>query len=349
MSDDDQMLAEAPGEFGSGVIGVCDICGKRQAVIVLAEERYKLCVLDFLNKSWKGSKATPGRPLPLYRSERFDFPTEFSLTGTGSAVVLSPTKEVRRPAVIVTPDVYGLTTTVLDAGIRLARAGFEVLLPDLTKVDGLSPFDHLSLRTDLRLRGGVRLESPRVRRLVAFYEDALRFLRARPLADPEKVGIFGAFYGAAFAIALAGADRRTAALAVASPVTVRPADYLRLVSAPVLLLGGDRDRASTAAAALWAPILKDAQTSFTVELEPGAGARYLARDLSGYAVGPAEASWRKLVAFFHARLMPPPPRPPPPRTVSAPAAPAAPPVAPAPVSAAAIPPATVVPPAVAPG
>ncbi|MCI4345517.1 MAG: dienelactone hydrolase family protein, partial [Thermoplasmata archaeon] len=269
MSDDDQMLTPAPGEFGSGVIGVCDICGRRQAVIVLAEERYKLCVLDFLNKSWIGSKAAPGRPLPPYRSERFDFPTEFSPSGKGSAIVLSPTREVRRPAVLVTPDVYGLTTTLLDAGIRMARAGFEVLLPDLTKVDGLSPADHLSLRTDLRLRGGIRLDSPRVLRLVALYSDALRFLRTRPLADPEKVALFGAFYGAALAIGLAGADRRTAAVAVASPVALRSPDYLRLVSAPVLLLGGERDRAARACAARWGPILAEAKTPFEVQLEPG--------------------------------------------------------------------------------
>ncbi|MCI4363535.1 MAG: dienelactone hydrolase family protein [Thermoplasmata archaeon] len=322
MSDEDRMLAVAPGSFGSGVIGVCDICGRRQAVIVLAEERYKLCVLDFLNKSWIGSKATPGRPLPAYRSERFDFPTEFSPSGKGSAIVLSPTKEVRRPGVLVTPDIYGLTTTLLDAGIRMAKAGFEVLLPDLTKVDGLSPADHISLRTDLRFRGGVRLESPRVLRLVALYADALRFLRARPLADPEKVALFGAFYGAAFAIGLAGADRKTAAVALASPVAVRPPEYLRLVSAPVLVLGGERERAAAACAARWAPILAEAQTPFEVRLEPGAGPRYLARDLSGYTVGPAEESWRKLLAFLHTRLLPPPPKPPAPRTVPAPVAPA---------------------------
>lgn len=326
MSDEDRLLSELPPEFGSGVIGVCDVCHKRQAVIVLQKERFQLCVLDFLNKSWLDTKAKPGRPLPPYRSERLWYPTEFAASGTAPAIRLSPTKEVRRPAVLITPDVYGLTTTLLDAGIRCARAGFEVLLPDLTKTDGLSPADHLSLRTDLQFRGGVRLESPRVRRLVGLYGDALRSLRGYPLVDPEKVALFGAYYGASFALALAGEDRRVAAVAVASPVAVRPAEFLRLVSAPLLVLGGGADRTVSRLVPVWAPILAGAPTVFESQLEPGAGARYLARDLSGYDLASAERSWQRLLDFYGRQLRPPPPKPPPPPHVVS-AVPPAPPVA----------------------
>ncbi|HEV2449208.1 MAG TPA: dienelactone hydrolase family protein [Thermoplasmata archaeon] len=333
MSDEDRLLSELPPEFGSGVIGVCDVCGTRQAVIVLQKERFQLCVLDFLNKSWLESKAKPGRPLPPYRSERVWYPTEFASSGRAPAIRLAPTKEVRRPAVLLTPDVYGLTTTLLDAGIRCARAGFEVLLPDLTKTDGLSPADHLSLRTDLQFRGGVRLESPRVRRLVGLYGDALRSLRGFPLVDPEKVALFGAYYGAAFALALAGEDRRVAAVALASPVAVRPAEFLRLVSVPVLLLGGGADRPTSKLVEAWTPILTGAQTPFETQLESGVGARYLARDLSGYDLASAERSWHRLLEFYGRQLRPPPPKPPaPPHVVNAPAA-SPPPAAPKPAAA----------------
>ena len=75
MTDEDLLHHRPNSEFGSGVIGACDICGRRQAVIVLQKERYQLCVLDFLNKSWTGSTKKPGAPLPPYRSERIWFPT----------------------------------------------------------------------------------------------------------------------------------------------------------------------------------------------------------------------------------------------------------------------------------
>jgi dienelactone hydrolase len=328
MTDDDSMLKELPPDFGSGVIGVCDVCGSRQAVIVLQKERFKLCVIDFLNKSWVDSKAKPGAPLPPYRSERVWYPTEFAPGGRAPAIRLAPTKEVRRPAVLLTPDVYGLTTTLLDAGIRCARAGFEVLLPDLTKTDGLSAADHLSLRTDSQFRGGVRLDSPRVRRLLGLYGDALRSLREYPLVDPEKVGLFGAFYGAAFALALGGEDRRVAAVAVASPVAVRPPEYLRLLSAPLLLLGGAGDRTAVRCAEQWGPILGGAGTLFERRLEPEVGGRYLARDLPGYDLPAAERSWKRLAEFYAHHLFPPPPKPPPPpKVVSATAPPPKPPVA----------------------
>ncbi|MCI4335408.1 MAG: dienelactone hydrolase family protein, partial [Thermoplasmata archaeon] len=318
MSDEDRMLTEIPAEFGSGVIGVCDICGRRQAVIVLQKERFKLCVLDFLNKAWRDSKANPGRPLPLYQSERVSYPSEFAPSGMAPAVRLAPTKEIRRPAVLITPDVYGLTTTVLDAGIRCARAGFEVLLPDLTKTDGLSPADHISLRTDTQFRGGVRLESPRVQRLANLYADALRTLRGFPLVDAEKVGVFGAFYGGALALALAAQDRKIAAVAVASPVAVQPVEYLRLLSAPTLLLAGGNDRIAARCATQWAPVLAGTGTVFEQHVEPGVGARYFGRDLPGYQLAAAERMWKRLTGFFAQYLLPPPPKPPPPpRIVSA--------------------------------
>ena len=120
MTDADLMLTLPDLEFGSGIVGVCDVCGKRQAVIVLQKERYKLCVIDFLNKKWIGSSAKPGVPAPLFRSERIFFPTTSVKAGQAQAVVLSPTRVVKHPAVLITPDVHGLTTAILDGAIRLA-------------------------------------------------------------------------------------------------------------------------------------------------------------------------------------------------------------------------------------
>lgn len=241
MTDADLLLDTPNPEYGSGVIGVCDICGKRQAVIVLAKERYKLCVIDFLNKSWNGSNATPGAPLPPYRSEQVWFPTSVTRDERAPAILLEPTRVVRHPVLLMTPEVHGLTTAILDGAIRFAREGFEVLLPDVDRAGLVGPRDHLSLRMGAR-GGGVLTSSPVVRRLTELYGDALEYLRrSGPMADPEKAAVVGLSYGGSLALSLAAREQKLSALALAYPVPVRPPETVRLVNAPTFLVLGRRD------------------------------------------------------------------------------------------------------------
>jgi carboxymethylenebutenolidase len=335
VSDQDLLLDDPDLRFGSGVIGVCDICGKRQAVVTLQQERYKVCVLDFLNKTWKNSTLTPGRPLPAYRSERIWFDAPSMPGGKAQAIVLTPTKISRHPAVLVTTDVYGLTTMVLDAGLRFARAGFEVLMPDLPKSRATTAGDHAALRADVLLRGGVRVGAERLRRVVEMYGDALRHLRGRPMVDPQKVGVFGASYGGALAIAVAGADRSLAAVALAFPPPVLPAEYPKLINAPVLFVAGDRDAKANRAKAQWEAAASAGTTSVEFLSRPGRDHLFLARDSRAYSLPDAEAAWTRIVDFLGANLLPPPPRPPAPPIVKVPP--------PAPVSAAPIGPAPATP------
>lgn len=310
MRDDDKLLTTPGLEFGSGVIGVCDICHKRQAVIVLEKERYQLCVTDFLNKTFVDSHEKPGRPLPPYRSERIWYETEHATGGKAPGILLSPTKPVKRPSVLVTPDIYGITTTLLDAGIRFAREGFEVLIPDLGKTSGVGPADHLSLRSAVLFGGGVGIESARVRHLTGLYRDALTFLRAREIVDPTKGAIFGASVGAALATAVAAEDRSTSALALAYPVAIKPKEFLKLVTCPVLVVSGTSDRRGTLGRTQVAEAAGRGDLTASFLDLPKARHGFLARDLSAYDVRSAEAAWAAILQFFRARLLPPPPKPP---------------------------------------
>ena len=312
MRDDDRLLELPEVEFGSGVVGVCDICGTRQAVVILSKERFKLCVLDFLNKTWIKSDKKPGVPAPLYRSERVWFETAAVPSGKAQGVVLSPTKVVRHPVVLITPDVYGLTTTLLDAGIRFAREGFEVFLPDVTKVDGVGASYHLALRSSARFRGGVPVETGRAGQLTHLYADALEYLRGREMVDPAKAAVFGTSYGASLALALAARDTRLGAVALAYPVPVRPADLAKLVTAPLLYVAGSADGTAVRARRQLEAARTEVKFPFVfVELE-GVRHDFLSRDLGAYRLEQAEAAWARIVGFLKQYLMPPPPRPPPP-------------------------------------
>ncbi len=331
MRDDDRLLDLPDAAFGSGVVGVCDVCGTRQAVIVLAKERFKLCVIDFLNKTWLKTDKAPGAPAPIYRSERVWFETTAIKSGRAPAVLLVPTKVVKRPGLLLTPDVYGITTTLLDGAIRLAREGFEVMIPDLGKTDGVGPGQHVRMRVGSRFRGGVPVESSGVAPIVRLYSDALTFLRGRELVDPARTGVFGTSYGGSLGLALAARDPKLLAVAVAYPMPLTPSDLVRLVSAPVLFVAGSGDPAARRARAQLERAA--AETHGPVEFLDLAEARhdFLSRDLrAAYDLPKAEEAWGRVVAFFKQKLMPPPPRPPsPPVKTSAPAVPSAAPTAPA--------------------
>ncbi|HXW66698.1 MAG TPA: dienelactone hydrolase family protein [Thermoplasmata archaeon] len=316
MRDDDRML-DLPEEFGSGIVGVCDICGTRQAVIILQKERYKLCVLDFLNKTWLQSEKKPGAPAPLYRSDRIWFETRTVPEGKAPAIVLTPTKIVKHPVVLITPDVFGITTTLLDAAIRFAREGCEVMIPDLGKTGGIGPAHHLALRTGRQFRGGVSPRSKRVLTLVNLYADALSALRAREMVDATKSAVFGVSYGGSLALAVAAEDTRLAAVVLAYPQPVSPAGLPKLVTAPILYVGGTDDRSAARARAQLAAARGTRGVS--IELDDVAGARhgFLARDLGAYDLARAEAAWARILGFVKQQLLPPPPKPPVPPTVSA--------------------------------
>ncbi|MCI4373080.1 MAG: dienelactone hydrolase family protein [Thermoplasmata archaeon] len=319
MRDDDKML-DLPPEFGSGVIGVCDICGTRQAVVVLSKERFKLCVVDFLNKTWLKTTQKPGAPLPLYRSERVWYPSDSAKEGRAPGILLIPTKAVRHPGILITPDVYGITTTLLDGAIRFAREGFEVLLPDVSKTDAIGPGHHIAMRAGVRVRGGIGTSGRKVRSFTSLFEEALAYLRARDLVDPNKTAVFGVSYGASLALSVAARDTRLGAVVLAYPMPVQPVELSRLVTAPLLYIGGTSDRWSARARHQLDAARGEAKSPFQFEDVTGAKHGFLSRDLSAYDLAQAEHAWTQIVAFLKRQLLPPPPKPPaapPPKAVQA--------------------------------
>ncbi|MCI4365849.1 MAG: dienelactone hydrolase family protein [Thermoplasmata archaeon] len=309
MRDDDKLL-DLPPVFGSGVIGVCDICGTRQAVVVLSKERFKLCVVDFLNKTWRKTTQKPGAPAPVYRSERVWFPSDTSKDGRAPGIILAPTKVTKHPGILVTPDVYGITTTLLDGAIRFARDGFEVLIPDVAKTDAIGPTHHLSLRGGSWGRGGVRTTGGKVGSFLGLYADALSSLRARELVDPNKTALFGTSYGGSLALALAARDTRLGAVVLAYPMPVQPAGLSRLVTAPLLVVSGTADRSAARARRQFDAVRTETKAAFSFEDIPGARRNFLSRDLRAYDLRQAEFAWSLILAFLKRQLLPAPPKPP---------------------------------------
>jgi Dienelactone hydrolase family len=116
---------------------------------------------------------------------------------------------------------------------------------------------------------------------------------------------------------------------VAYPMPVHPAGLTALVSAPLLYVGGARDRASEKARRQIDAARPATKGPVQFSVLPGVGHNFLARDLRAYDLRAAEAAWAQVVQFLKKQLFPPPPTPPtaPPKPAAA-APPAKPPTAP---------------------
>ena len=319
MTDADLLLTLPDLKFGSGIVGVCDVCGKRQAVIVLQKERFKLCVIDFLNKKWIGSPApSPGSRAPLFRSERVWFPTTAVKAGQAQAVVLSPTRVVRHPGVLIAPDVHGLTTAILDGAIRLAQQGFEVLLPDVNLAGTFGPPQLFATRSGVWARNGVLALLGRREARVGLYLGRAGGPAGPSDGRPGEVRHPRPLLWRGARGRVAARDQKLGALVLAYPVPVSPPEWLPLVTAPVLLIAGRRDRLGQKARGRFvAHFPKDRFESF----DPGnVGHDFLARDVGAYNLRAAEASWKRIGEFLGGRLFPAPPKPPTPPVAAAPPA-----------------------------
>jgi dienelactone hydrolase len=189
----------------------------------------------------------------------------------------------------------------------LAREGFEVLLPDVGKISSVGPGSHLALRLGSMVRG-LPIRSRRVEHWLQLYRDALAYLNTREMVDSTKTAVMGLSYGASLALAIAAETPKITAVALAYPMPVNPPELARAVSAPILFVGGTRDRAALRAKA---QLLAAVGSGGLVLAEyDGARHNFLARDMPQYNLGQAEQAWARITGFLRQYLLPPPPKPP---------------------------------------
>ncbi len=310
------MLEGPSGEFGSGVVGVCDICHQRQAVIILSKERFKLCVIDFLNKAWIKTEAKPAAATPPFTSSREYLPTRAVPGGRAPVVVLTPTKLVKRPSVLVVPEVFGLTTQVLEAGVRLAHEGYEVILPDFAKTPGVNLMTYAKLRGYRMLFDSVPVSQTRREPYLRVLEDCRLYLRSRPMVDPTHFGVLGISYGGALALAYAAQTPEVETVALAYPFMIRPAGWLQSLKAPVVAVYGAGDNVAAPSLLL----LREAAQRYGFPFEslvlPEVRHHFLNRDSKAYRLPEAELAWTRLMAHMKAGLQPPKVVPTPPHLAS---------------------------------
>ncbi len=309
MPDEDLLLRDVPNrEFGAGVVGVCDICHKRQAVIILSKERYQLCVMDFLNKSWIKADEKPQAFTVPFTSTTDFISTPSVPGGILHAIRLRPTKIVKHPLVVVAPDPYGVTTQTIEAAVRFVREGYEVIFPDTGRIPGLSFAVEYGLTRGMRLwKGTVWLPRARRERLLRLLDVCRLHALEDEMVDPTKQALFGASYGGAYALAYAAETEGLRAVALAYPYCVSPIGRLASIKAPVHTVYGSGDTRAGQSGVLLQRSLPRWGIEYTSKVIPRAGHNFLGRDEKTYRVRSSELAWKDLLGFVRAQLEPPPP------------------------------------------
>lgn len=310
MPDEDLLLDRPKSEFGAGIVGVCDICHKRQAVIVLEKERYKLCVMDFLNKSWIRTSEKP-------TADTFPFSsfTEYVNTpaipgGVAVSIRIKPTKATKHPLVLIMADPLGITQQNIEAAVRFARAGFEVVMPDFGRIQGPGyAFDAAVGRSTRVFFGNVLLPNWKRHRLFRVMDACRRSALQDGMIDPTKQALFGAGYGGALALAYAAETEGLKAVALAYPYTVSPHGILSSINVPVRAVFGDSDHTTGHSLDVLKQLGKRWSLPVTVAAIQGGGHNFLSRDIRNYDVRAAEDGWKELLVFLKSNLEPPPPPP----------------------------------------
>jgi len=202
----------------------------------------------------------------------------------------------------------GFDEFTFEAAERLARHGYEVIVPDLYSRYGHGTPDDVFAK--VRSEGGVHDDS-----VVADAAAALAYLKAQPHHN-GKVGITGTCSGGRNAYLVACRTKKFDAVAdlwgggVVAPKEsltpkqpVAPVDYTRNLSAPLLgLFGNDDQRPAPADVDAHEAELKKHGKDYEFHRYDGAGHGFFYYDRPAYRQQQAMDGWNKVFAFFAKHL-----------------------------------------------
>jgi carboxymethylenebutenolidase len=212
-------------------------------------------------------------------------------------------RDERLPAVIIIPDVRGLTEHYRDIGRRFANEGFFALAIDLYSREGAPEIPDV----EAAFRWMRQLDD---RRVLADIGGAMRFLGSRPEVRARSIGITGFCMGGQYALMAACTVPNIAAcvsfygmLRYDEKTAIKPQSPLDLapgLSCPYLGLFGEEDALIPRAdIKQLESILRRAGKTFQTKIYAGAGhAFFNDQRLEAYRPEAAKDAWTRTLDFF---------------------------------------------------
>ncbi len=163
-------------------------------------------------------------------------------------LVYEPTGDGLAPAVVLSPEAFGINEFTAGVAAKLADLGYVVVVPDYYHGEGLADPESYTDFTEV-MEFIERLDFGQGTHDVMA---AVEYARALPSVDPTRVCVWGYCTGGTLAMLAASLDRQLAAAVLFFPSQptfpeltdkrpVQPIDLLWNVACPILLILGDQD------------------------------------------------------------------------------------------------------------
>src|ERR1700694_1607242 len=218
-----------------------------------------------------------------------------SAPGQGEGYLALPSTKGKHPAVIAIQEYWGVDDWSRAQADRFAKQGYVALAPDLYR--GKSAHQDANVAHEL-MRG---LPEDRA---MADLKGAFDYLARRSDVDPSRIGVIGWCMGGGYALHLAIAEPRIAAVAI---------NYGRLVTDPTTIAGirptilgnfGADDRGIPADdVRAFDAALKNAGKQSDIKIYPGAGHAFMnPNNKGGYVKAAAKDAWARIDSFFQRTL-----------------------------------------------
>ena len=223
---------------------------------------------------------------------------------SGMAVLTArPDTAVKRPAVVLIHERYGIVQHQRDLAERLASDGYVACLPDL--------FHRFEGDREALGRGDVRAEM-RDGQALADLDETLAFLREQSYVDGDEIGIVGVCQSGRQPLLYAANRRDVASIVVmyggvgardwegSEPHPTPVGELIRNVSCPVLGLFGEKDHVvAVEEVGRFRDELERARKSYRIRVYRGAPHGWLNDTMPGrYRREAAEAAWGELKRFL---------------------------------------------------
>ena len=227
------------------------------------------------------------------------------------AYYASPAGDGPFPGVVVIQHIFGVDEWVMEVCRKLAHHGYSALAPNLyARIGSLGNGPVEELAANLRSKGGLSDDT-----VVGDIQGAVDSLRARSESN-GKVGSIGFCMGGRFAYLAAchvtgldaavdcwGGGVAPDAASPGPPGRVAPIDLTSQITAPVLGIFGNEDRAPDSAEVdRTEAALKQHNKPYEFHRYDGAGHGFFATDRPNYRQQQATDGWTKVFAFYEKYL-----------------------------------------------
>jgi carboxymethylenebutenolidase len=218
-----------------------------------------------------------------------------SAVGTAQGYLATPAKDTgRHPAIVVIQEWWGVDNWIKQQTQRFADQGYVALAVDLYRGKVATSQDEAH-----ELMRGLPED-----RAMADLKAGFEYLASRKDVDRKRIGVIGWCMGGGYALMLAAEEPRLAAGVVNYGHLMTDPKTISSIKVPLVGNFGAEDRGIPAADVReFESALKKAGKKADFKIYPGAGHAFMnPNNAGGYVAAAAADAWKRIDAFFAARL-----------------------------------------------